>query len=261
MKRREFLAASCALSAASLTQSGTAQAADTGGESKEYYELRLYQIETEEKQRQLEQFLGEALIPAWNRIGIKPVGVFKFLDESSLNLYVLVPHKSFESFTTARRKVMADEQFLQAGAAVLDTPEIDPVYKRVESALLAAFDGMPKLEVPSTKESRVLQLRIYESHSDKKALKKIDMFNIGGEIPIFRKTGLTPVFFGEALIDSKLPNLTYMLGFDDQEASEKAWDAFRSHPDWATLKKDPQYKDTVSNITNILLRPAACSQI
>lgn len=261
MKRRDFLAASCALGAASLSRSGGAQAADEAGESKEYYELRLYQIATEEKQKQLEQFFGEALLPALNRIGIKPVGVFKFLDESSLNLYVLLPHKTLESFVTARQKVMADPQFLEAGAAFLDAPKSDPAYDRVESALLMAFDKMPKLEVPSTKASRVLQLRIYESHSEKKALKKIDMFNTGGEISIFRKTGLNPVFFGSALIDSKLPNLTYMVGFDDQEASEKAWAAFRSHPDWNALKNDPQYKDTVSNITNILLRPAACSQI
>ncbi len=87
------------------------------------------------------------------------------------------------------------------------------------------------------------------------------MFNGGGEIAIFRKTGLMPVIFGEALIGPKLPNLTYMVGFDDEEAQEKAWQAFRSHPDWAKLKSDPQYKDTVPNITNILLRPAACSQI
>jgi len=44
-------------------------------------------------------------------------------------------------------------------------------------------------------------------------------------------------------------------------AMEKGWAAFRSDPEWDKLKKDPQYKDTVSNITNIVLRPAACSQI
>jgi len=261
MKRRQFLAASCAFGAASLAQSRRTQAADKCCKSKEYYELRLYRIASEEKQEQLEQFLGEALIPAWNRIGIKPVGVFKFLDESSLDLYVLLPHQTIESFGNARRTVMGDQQFLQAGGVVLDLPKSAPAYDRMESALFVAFDNMPKLEVPSTKESRVLQLRIYESHSEKKALKKIDMFNGGGEIEIFRKTGLDPVFFGEALIDSKLPNLTYMLGFDDQAALEKAWDAFRGHPDWNALKKDPQYKDTVSKITNILLRPADCSQI
>jgi len=221
MKRRDFLAASCALRAATLSRPGGAQAADEDCESKEYYELRQYQIASDEKQKQLEQFLGKALIPACNRFGIKPVGVFKFLDESSLNLYVLLPHKSVESFVTARRKVMADQQFLQAGGVVLDAAKSDPVYDRVESALLVAFDEMPKLEIPSTKESRVLQLRIYESHSEKRALKKIDMFNAGGEIAIFRKTGLNPVFFGEALIDSKLPNLTYMVGFSTHESLAK----------------------------------------
>ena len=52
-----------------------------------------------------------------------------------------------------------------------------------------------------------------------------------------------------------------MLGFDDMEAKEKGWAAFLEPPEWDKLKKDPQYKDTVSNITNIMLRPAACSQI
>jgi hypothetical protein len=87
------------------------------------------------------------------------------------------------------------------------------------------------------------------------------MFNQGGEIEIFRKAGLKPVFFGQALIGSKLPNLTYMVGFDDMEALEAGWKAFMAHPDWNALKNDEQYKDTVSNITNWILRPTAASEI
>ena len=59
-------------------------------------------------------------------------------------------------------------------------------------------------------KSRILELRIYESHSTKAGQKKIEMFNEGGEIAIFRKTGLRPVFFGETLIGPLMPNLTYM---------------------------------------------------
>ncbi len=33
------------------------------------------------------------------------------------------------------------------------------------------------------------------------------------------------------------------------------------HPDWKKLRADPKYKNTVSAITNIMLRPAACSQV
>ena len=52
-----------------------------------------------------------------------------------------------------------------------------------------------------------------------------------------------------------------MLGFDNPDAMEKGWEAFLSDPAWLELKADAAYNDTVSNITNILLQPAACSQI
>jgi hypothetical protein len=126
---------------------------------------------------------------------------------------------------------------------------------------MLAFEAIPRLERPTKAESRIFQLRIYESHNSLAGKKKVEMFNTGGEIAVFRKTGMNPVFFGESLIGPKLPNLTYMLGFDDMEAKEKAWSTFRVDPDWLKLKANAYYKDTVSNITNIMLRPASCSQI
>jgi len=69
------------------------------------------------------------------------------------------------------------------------------------------------------------------------------------------------VFFGQSLVGTRLPNLTYMLGFDDMDSKEKSWDRFRNDPGWKKLKAEPYYKDTVSKVTNILLRPALCSQI
>ncbi|MHC4398206.1 MAG: NIPSNAP family protein [Planctomycetota bacterium] len=261
MKRREFVAASCLAGLAPLA--ATAKAAGAGGRtSKELYELRLIHMEDSgPKQKQAEDFLREAAIPALNRAGIKPVGVFRALEGDDPNVFLLLPHQSPESFIRLVETLGTDGEFFQAGAELLSAPKSDPAYKRMESSLLLAFDEHPKLTVPSTKESRIFQLRIYESHSIERGQKKIEMFNSGGEIAIFHRTGLNPVFFGEALIGSKLPNLTYMLGFDDQEALDKGWKAFMSDPGWIELRKDEQYKDTVSNITNILLRPAACSQI
>jgi len=87
------------------------------------------------------------------------------------------------------------------------------------------------------------------------------MFNQGGELAIFARTGMTGVFFGQTLIGSKLPCLTYMLGFPDEEAQKKAWDTFRNDPEWKQLSKADEYKDAVSNITNLILRPVAASQI
>jgi hypothetical protein len=87
------------------------------------------------------------------------------------------------------------------------------------------------------------------------------MFEAGGEIAIFRRCGMNPVFFAQTLVGWKLPNLTYMLGFEDPAAMERAWGAFRNDPAWLKLKDDPAYKDTVSTITNLVMRPAAGSQI
>lgn len=259
MKRREFVAATCAAGLAPLAQLSQAQAAGAPS-AKQYLELRLYQLASEAQQKLLIEFFSEAAIPALNRLGISPVGVFKLMEGDTPNLYVLLPHDSAGSVATAGR-LMADRQYRKAGAAVIESPKDDPAFVRIESSLMLAFDGVPKVQTPAKGDARVFQLRTYESHNAERARKKIEMFNSGGEIDIFARTGLPVVFFGETLIGTKIPNLTYMLGFDDMAANKKGWDTFMAHPDWKKLRSDPAYADTVSNITNIMLRPASCSQI
>ena len=258
MKRRNFLAASCI---APLAAAGGAVAAAEDKPKKQLLELRLYKADSEAMAKGLVTFLGAAAIPAWNRLGIKPVGVFTFAKEGVHDVYVLLPHDSCRTAFTATRKMMADAEFCKAGKTFLNAEKAAPAFKRIESSLMLAFDGAPKVEVPTKKASRIFQLRIYEAYSVKKGLKKIEMFNTGGELAVFRDTGMDPVFFGETLIGTRVPNLTYMLGFDDEAAQKKAWGKFGGDPRWKKLKSDPQYKDTVSNHINIMLRPAACSQI
>lgn len=273
MKRRDFFAASAL---AGMAFGGVARAHDSDDSGKEYLELRTYDFETLEQLAAFAKFSVGAAIPALNRAGVKPVGLYRFFSDDNQKdikrnrvdpddylhkLYVLLPHKSLDSVATLMDKLTEDDEFCNAGEEILMAMKSEPAYSRFESSLLLAFDGMPKLEVPSNKETRVLQLRIYESHSIERHLKKVAMFNEGGEIPIFRRTGLNPVFFGQALIGSKMPNLTYMLGFDDVAAMEAGWAAFSKDPGWIELRQDEQYKDTVSNITNLVLRAVAGSQI
>ena len=209
----------------------------------------------------LDKFLSQAAVPAWNRLGIKPVGVFAHADPQVADLYVLLPHDSIESFVTATERLWGDAEFVKAAGDALDTPKNAPIYTRIETTLLLAFEGAPKVEVPTKAPTRVFQLRIYESHCDERARRKIAMFNQGGELALFRKVGMNPVFFGQRLAGTRMPNLTYMLGFDDETAQKAAWRKFLAHPEWKKLRTDPQYRDTVSKITNILLKPSPCSQI
>jgi len=259
MKRRDFLTASALAATVPMIQQGFA--AEKPSVAKEYLELRHYGFASAEKQEAFEEFLAKAAIPALNRHGVRLVGVFKAVDDEESGLWVLIPHNSLESVITSNTKMLADTKFILAGGDILNCPKSDPAYTRFESSLLLAFDKCSKVEVPSKKDTRLFQLRIYESHNAIKAKRKVEMFDRTGEIDLFRLTGLRPVFFGESIIGSKMPNLTYMLGFDDADAQKKAWDAFVEHPKWKKMSSDPYYKDTVSNITNIVLRPSASSQI
>ena len=217
-------------------------------------------------QKRFDDFYREAAIPAMNRAGINPVGVFSVMaGPDSPAMYVLMPHKSVEAFVHANERVRSDPEYQKAGAEFINAPPADPSYARVESSLLVAFETMPRVEVPpamAAKKSRIFELRIYESHSKKANKKKIEMFN-NGEIAIFRRTGLAPVFFGETLIGNKLPNLTYMLVFENMAEREKNWGTFVTDPEWKKLSATEGFTDPeiVSNISNLFLRPAAYSQV
>ncbi|MBM3840394.1 MAG: NIPSNAP family containing protein [Verrucomicrobia bacterium] len=268
MKRRSFLKSSlAATSVAGLAPMVTGQAAQASSNpAREFYELRMYHLRRGPKQKLFDDFYREAAVPAWNRAGVAPVGVFNVMvGPDSPTTYVLLTHKSLESMATATDRVRADAQYQKTGAEFINATPSDPAYVRVESSLLAAFEGMPRLEVPAgvaEKKPRLFELRTYESHSKKANKKKIEMFN-QGEIAIFRRTGLQPVFFGETLVGSKMPNLTYMLVFENMAARDKAWGTFVADPEWKKLSATPGYTDPeiVTNISNLFLRPTAYSQI
>jgi NIPSNAP len=259
MRRRHFLASSLAVSAAAAT----ARADETGAKpERDYYELRLYQLRRGPQVKRMQDFLREAAIPAWNRIGVGPVGVFNVvIGPENPTLYVLLRHRSARSVLTAEDRLMADQEFRKAGADVIDTPSTDPAYVRMESSILVAFKAAPEIEVPQ-KQPRIFELRTYENHSKKANLTKIRMFETG-EIAIFRRAGLQPVFFGETLAGALLPNITYMLTFRDFDARQKAWSAFGQDPEWKKLSSTPGFTDAeiVCNITNCILAPAAFSQV
>jgi hypothetical protein len=269
MQRRTFLASSFAASALALTASTRALLGSQGaaaGKSREYYELRRYQLRTGPQVKLAHDFFREALVPALNRLGISPVGVFNVeIGPESPSFYVLMPSVSLETLVTIEFRLNRDADYLKAGAAFLNAPAQQPAYVRMGSSLMVAFEGMPRLIVPPAtieRRSRMFELRTYENPTDQDHVRKVEMFN-SGEFDVFEKAGFWQVFYGDTLIGSRLPNLTYMLGFEDLADRNKKWDAFRSAPEWKKLSSSPRYtfEEIVSNITNVILNPAPYSQI
>ena len=234
------------------------------GAAQEYLEWRTYQLKTPAQKDRVDEYLRNAYIPALNRLGCKPVGAFIVKDAAEITaLHVLIPYPSLTVFGGVAAALAGDAAYQKAADAYLQAPKADPAYARMESSLMLAFAGMPKIELQpfsTEKKPRMFELRIYEAHSEFKCQKKVEMFN-KGEMQVMRDTGLGPVFFGHTLIGAKSPNMTYMLSAGSKEDHEKHWKAFGGHAEWKRLSKLPEYADTVSNITNIFLIPTGYSQI
>ena len=165
--------------------------------------------------------------------------------------------------TALNGKLAADKAYQAAAADFLVGSKKDPMYTRIENWLMKAFEGIPVLELPAETKAgkkRMFEVRIYESHNEDAARRKVHMFN-NGETQVMRDTKLAPVFFGEMLIGNNVPNLTYMLSAPDMKTHDEHWKAFGAHPVWKKMRAMKLYAGTVSNITKIYLKPLKCSQI
>jgi len=231
----------------------------------QYYELIEYQGIDANRLGELDAFLEKALIPSLNRMGIATVGALSLEApvEGKTSLYLLMPLSGAGQVASVMDALGKDTAFLENGKSYLETDIKKPVYTRMRSELLVAFNCFPKLAVPKQKienKNRLFELRVYESPTERMGVMKVDMFN-SGEVPIFLDCGIQPVFFGQAIVGDRMPNLTYMTVYDDAAQRDACWKKFQSHPDWAKLKVVEKYAGAVSKIHKINLLPRPYSQL
>jgi hypothetical protein len=256
MDRRDFVTFSAA---AGLT--GAASAAAAGNS---LYHLLYFQMRQGTQGSRTQKYLSDVWMPAARRSGIGPMGFFSpMFGERSPYILAVVSYPSFTALESVASQFASDKEFVK-GSEEYNSIQ-DPPYVRLESELLRAFDGSPALEVPPTdpkRPARIFEMRTYESLNEITVRRKAKMFD-DGEAGIFRRLGMSPVFFGVALFGRNLPKLTYMLSYDDMAAREKLWRAFGSDPEWQKLRVQPGLSDAeiVSNISNPILRPLQFSPI
>jgi hypothetical protein len=263
LERRRFLTTSLAAATLAAAREGAAQ---PPAAAREYYQLRRYQLQAGPQTKIVESYFEDALIPALTRMGLGPIGAFKLdYGPETPAFYLLIPGRSIEALATIDLRLAQDTVFLKAAEPFWNAPATAPAFLRAESSLLAAFEGWPRLTPPGAsapKSKRIFQLRTYESPSDAAHVRKVEMFH-KGEFEIFEKAGCHPVFFGDTLLGTRMPQLTYMLSFANLTELEKSWTAFSADPDWKKLSASPRYayEAIVSNISNLVLSPLAASQI
>jgi hypothetical protein len=267
MKRRDFLATAC-IGGVVAAAFSPVSAQETPAKY-EYFEIRKMTIRGSEKLKRMIDYNNEVMIPGLKRIGIGPFGFM--VDDQQLNQSrntELRDVYSFAPFRTMDELMGLRARFAQEADLVALSNEYQqglssksPGFESQDRTLLRFFASVPKFEVPTQAADRVFEMRIYRSFNTERNTAKIKMFEEGGEIEIFRKCGINPVFFGNAVFGTFMPNITYMTGYENPAAMTKAWDTFRAHPDWLKLKDDPVYADTATEIKKICLRPLPGSQI
>ncbi len=231
----------------------------------QYFEWIRYQLHVGSRQGLVADYYRDVAIPALNKSGINNVGVFNVKHgPNNPTLHVIIPHPSLESIVALNDQLLNDKNLVQAGERFLNASLSDMAFVTIGKTILKAFTSLPEIQVPTQKKinsPRIFQVRTYESPNLLAARKKIHMFNEGGEIDIFKKTGLQPVLFGETIAGDRIPSLVYILAFDDMTTLEKNWAAFRIDPNWIALKENPFYSDTVSCINDWIWTPTPFSQI
>jgi hypothetical protein len=231
----------------------------------QYYEIKIYRIADISQENRVDAYLKDAYLPALHRAGISKVGVFKPIETDTAYgklIYVFIPFKTIDQFMKLPELLAKDKVYAIAGKAFVDAAYNDPPYKRHENILLKAFTNMPRFTAPrfsTPAAEKIYELRSYESATEAKAVKKIEMFNMGGEIKLFETLGFNAAFYGEVLIGSHMPNLMYMTTFENMASQNAHWKAFGAHPDWIKLKGLAEYLNTVSKNNTFLLHPTSYS--
>ncbi len=235
--------------------------------ARDYYQLKVYNIKDADQEARIDTYLKMAYIPAMHRAGIKHVGVFKPMADdpaAGTKVFVLITLKDLSQIEKIEAALEKDKAFQTAGVDYINAMHDNPPYERMESILLKAFSEHPDLFVPkydTPKSEQIFELRSYEGATEKIWKKKVEMFNEGGEVEIFRKVGSNAIFYGEVLSGAAMPNLIYMTSYSDMESNKAHWDAFREHPDWKKLSGMEEYKNTVSHIDKWMCHPTDYSDI
>ena len=239
--------------------------AHTAADDRQIFEIRFYHFRSSESAAKFDSMMKDVMLPVMQRQGIGPVGVFTVLESKELNenaRVLVIPFDSMQTMLALHGSSTFTPEFMSQAKGYLEQEPGDPAFDRVESMLLQAFTGMPKLKVPGSGEgkSRRFELRTYKSENEVQGKLKVKMFN-DAEIALFEKVGLPSVFYGEAIIASNLPQLTYMLVHDDESVQKKSWKTFLAAPEWKNLKADPEFSGIRLKITKHMLSAAEYSPI
>ena len=260
MTRRRFLPAAAAASA-SLTSAAAAQTSNPA-----ILELRTAYLRNgaDTQRARMADFIEKSTLPMLQKYGAGPVAVFgSMIAPDGPYIRIAVQYPSLAAMEETRAKMNADAAYKKATDKYLAAPGLP--YVRLENEIVKTVPWMSGIEIPKHDGKRgnlIFELRTYESNTSATLEHKVKMF-ADGEMALFRRLGMIPVFFGTTIIGKRMPNLVYMLGYESLAHREKVWGAFVKDPEWIKMRDTPGNSDAeiVSNISSVMLSPLSFSQV
>ena len=250
MKRRSFVK----VSGATLLPSGMAAQTESSAQSRRVFVYDQYFLKNGTQPSRIHDYFSKALIPAMKRAGAGPALFLEALVAPHMpQAAVISVYNSIEQAFAARAKVAADAES-RKGMEEWENHSEQP-YEHLSSTLLQATPYCPEIVTKSEarKTPRVFEVRVYHSPTWRQLAALHERF-AGPEIKIFSRVGIHPVLYSSGVFGQNLPNLTYLIPFDDLAAREKAWAAFGVDPEWIKVRKESiDRAGQVSSVSQISL--------
>jgi hypothetical protein len=115
---------------------------------------------------------------------------------------------------------------------------VDLAYESLAVHHLRATPYSPALTPAAAGASaRYFEYRLYQAANAAQMIPLHERF-AGPEIPIFHRCGIHPVLYAETTAGPKMPNLVYFTPFETLADREKAWNTFRSDPEWVRVRTE-----------------------
>ena len=192
----------------------------------------------------------KAAIPMLNKYHNGPKIVLEALVAPHMpQIAIILGFESTDDLCSTQAKILEDKNLSKA----LEEWEnhAEQPYEHFSTSLLEATEYCPEIKPePSPRQiPRIFELRTYHSPTFRQ-LKALHERFAGPEIKIFHRTGIHPILYSSMLVGQNMPNLTYVIPFDNLDGREKAWAAFSADPEWIKVRAESIEKSGQISSTN-----------
>jgi len=217
----------------------TAGSAPAAGAAKtNYYVLHTFYLKNGTQRARLDDYLAKGFLPLMEKLTSGARICLEGLVAAHMpQMAVICGYRSKDEIWDVTEKLWKDPAFVKAFEAWEKGDE--PPYEHFSSSILQATDYSPEVQPlsPPPKTPRVFELRVYHAPTRWQLLKLHERF-AGPEIRIFHRVGVHPILYTSTIFGQNMPNLTYLIPFDDLAARDKAWTAFGADPEWIKVRKE-----------------------